>query len=122
MWTEQESRCLIAFKEAGRSVPYKPSDKEEEYFARLEGEKKKKLAEQLSQSVASQQREELKKLHWMRCPKCGMELQTVKFSNIEIDRCFSCGGTWLDKGEFEKLSDAESRRQGTLASILGIFK
>lgn len=103
-------------------MPYKPSDKEEEYFARLEAEKKKKLAEELANSVALQQREELKKLHWMRCPKCGMELQAVKFGDIEVDRCFSCGGTWLDRGEFEKLSAAESRSQGTLKSLLNIFK
>lgn len=103
-------------------MPLKPSEKEEEYFARLEAEKKKKLAEQVSQTIAAQQREELKKLHWMRCPKCGMELQAVKFGDIEVDRCFSCGGTWLDQGELEKLSSQESHRRGTLESLLKIFR
>jgi predicted Zn-ribbon and HTH transcriptional regulator len=103
-------------------MSYKPSSKEEEYFARVEAEKKTKLAEDLKKSMQTQQREELKKLHWMRCPKCGMELQVMKFGGVEIDRCFSCGGSWLDKGEFEKLSDAESRSQGTLESIMRILK
>lgn len=100
----------------------KPSDKEEEYFARIEAEKKKKLAEEQSKLLAAQQREELKKLHWMRCPKCGMELQVVKFGNIEVDRCFNCNGVWLDQTEFEKLSATESRTHNALDSILRIFK
>lgn len=103
-------------------MPIQPTDKEEEYFARLDAEKKKKLAEEQAKLLAAQQREELKKLHWMRCPKCGMELQTVQYGEVEIDRCYNCNGTWLDEGELEKISTAGSRTHDVLNSILRIFK
>jgi len=103
-------------------MPVKPSEKEEEYFARLEIERKKKLAEEKAQQQAAQQKEELKKLHWMHCPKCGMELQTITYQNIEVDRCFNCNGTWLDEGELEKVATAESQKSGTLSTLLRLFK
>jgi Zn-finger nucleic acid-binding protein len=41
------------------------------------------------------------------CPRCGakMLLQDISAGSIkvEIDRCGSCGGIWLDHGEAEKL-------------------
>ncbi|MBI4547754.1 MAG: zf-TFIIB domain-containing protein [Ignavibacteriae bacterium] len=103
-------------------MPVKPSEKEEEYFARLEIERKKKLAEEKAQLQAAQQTEELKKLHWMHCPKCGMELQTITYHDIEVDRCFHCNGMWLDDGELEKLVAAESSQRGVLSSLLRLFK
>jgi protein-arginine kinase activator protein McsA len=103
-------------------MPVKPSTKEEEYIAKLEAEKLKKIAEERERNLAQKQKEELKQLHWMRCPKCGMELQTIKYQTIEIDRCFSCNGTWLDEGELEKVAGAEQEHRGALASLLKIFK
>jgi len=102
-------------------MPVKPSDKEEEYFLRLEAEKMKKAAEAREQKIAEAKREELKKLHWMQCPKCGMELQTISYRSVEIDRCFSCNGVWLDVGELEKIA-AEIPKSGTLSGILRVFK
>lgn len=103
-------------------MPIRPSDKEEEFFARLEAEKRKKLAEEQTKALAAQQREELKKLHWMRCPKCGMELQAITYEGIEIDRCFNCNGTWLDEGELEKIARADAKAGGVVKSILRIFR
>ena len=100
----------------------KPSENEQEYFARSEAEKMKKLAEQHAMSLAEQRKKELKQLHWMRCPKCGLELQAIQYQDIEVDRCFSCDGTWLDQGELEKIAMAESGKGGTLSALLRIFK
>lgn len=99
--------------------PAKPSTAEEEYFAKEEAEKKKKLAEQLHASKSEQERVRLKELHWMHCPKCGMELHTILFRGISIDKCFNCRGHWLDHGELEKLSGPENN---TIERILHIFK
>jgi len=100
----------------------KPSENEQEYFARLEAEKLKKLAEQHALSIAEQSKMELKKQHWMHCPKCGMELKTIKYQEIEVDRCFSCDGTWLDQGELEKIAMSEAGKGGVVTSLLRIFK
>lgn len=97
----------------------KPSQTEEEYFARVEAEKKKKLAEDYARSLNQQEQKRLKELHWMRCPKCGLELHPVPFKGITIDKCFSCHGIYLDDGEFEKVAGKE---EGFLTSIQSLFK
>ena len=101
----------------------KPSSTEEEYFAREEIEKKRKLALQQSQSMAAQQREDLKKLHYMKCPKCGMDLQTLKHGDVEIDTCFNCHGVWLDAGELEHIQSHGSEQSGkVMGAVLNLFK
>ncbi len=39
----------------------------------------------------------------MNCPRCAVDLKTEKQDQVEVDRCPSCWGTWLDKGEFPRL-------------------
>jgi uncharacterized protein len=97
----------------------KPSETEEEYFAREEAARQKKAAIERARMIAQAEREELKKLHWMRCPKCGMELKTITFREVAIDRCYSCGGTWLDEGELETLTGKEP---GLLGKIAAVFR
>jgi Zn-finger nucleic acid-binding protein len=35
------------------------------------------------------------------CPKCSGKLESYKFMDFALDRCESCEGIWLDKGELE---------------------
>lgn len=37
----------------------------------------------------------------MKCPGCTNDMVTLEVHSIEIDRCPSCGGIVLDKGETE---------------------
>ncbi len=39
----------------------------------------------------------------LTCPKCGSEMEKVKFRSIEVDRCEGCRGLWFDNLEHEKL-------------------
>ncbi|MCO4783857.1 MAG: zf-TFIIB domain-containing protein [Candidatus Cloacimonetes bacterium] len=39
------------------------------------------------------------------CPSCKYKMSIKEKANIEIDRCLSCGGVWLDGGEFQKISE-----------------
>ncbi len=39
----------------------------------------------------------------MDCPKCKAAMEPVRFETVEIDRCTSCRGIWLDAGEKEEL-------------------
>lgn len=96
----------------------KPNETEEEYFARIEAEKQKKMEEEKKKKKEREEREKLKQLHWMRCPKCGMELQETVFKGVRIDRCTSCNGVWLDNGELEQLAGSES---GLIKNILEYF-
>lgn len=97
----------------------RPSDKEEEYFARLEMERRRKLEEERQKAVAEAERQRLKELHYMRCPKCGSPLQEVEFKGVRIDKCFSCEGLWLDAGELETLSKLEQSSVNKAFKIFG---
>ena len=88
-------------------MPVKPSTPEEEFFARQEFERKRSLAQAREQALKEDERKALRERHWMRCPKCGMELVEIAYRGHQIDQCSSCRGVWLDAGELESLSRAE---------------
>ena len=106
-------------KKKGRATPVKPSDKEEEYFARQELERRKKMEEEKHGKLAEEEKKRLKELHYMRCPKCGMELTEIDYKRIRVDKCFGCEGVWLDAGEMEAISKLE---QTALAKMFSVFK
>jgi hypothetical protein len=81
----------------------KPSEQEEEYFQRQELERLKKQREKTAQQIVEDEKTQLKDQHWMRCPKCGMELDEVAFHDVMIDACLCCGGMFFDKGEIDKI-------------------
>ncbi len=99
---------------------FKPSQPEDEYFVREDAEKKRRLALKVKRETASDEAQRLKKLHWMRCPKCGMEMHEVQFRGVDVDVCFSCNGIFLDKREIEHFQ--KEGRPGVMASILNWFK
>ena len=70
----------------------KPSNSEEEFFALEEQEKKHQFHEKQKQ----EQRELQKKLHFMKCPKCGYDLKSIRISFVDVDECGYCGAMVLD--------------------------
>lgn len=42
------------------------------------------------------------------CPKCGAHMRTYERSGIHVDQCAECRGIYLDRGELERLMDAET--------------
>lgn len=103
-----------------RGTPGKPSSAEEEYFVREDAEKKRKLALQAKKDKQAEELKRLKELHWMHCPKCGLQMQEVKLRGVDVDVCFSCNGVFLDQGELEQIEKPESR--GVMNAILNWFK
>ena len=41
------------------------------------------------------------------CPKCGSEMRTYERNGVVVDQCTGCKGIFLDRGELERLVDAE---------------
>ncbi|HCC68955.1 MAG TPA: hypothetical protein DEP99_03610 [Nitrospiraceae bacterium] len=97
----------------------KPGGKEEEYFARLEYETRKKLEEGKHKKLAEEEKKRLKELHYMRCPKCGMDLIEIDYKGIKIDKCSECEGIWLDAGELEAVAKLE---KSGLDKLFSVFK
>ena len=103
-----------------KGTPGKPSTTEDEYFVREDAEKKRKLALQAKKEMEVAERQRLKALHFMHCPKCGMEMHEVRLRGVDVDVCFACNGVFLDQGELEHLQKPESK--GVMSAILNWFK
>jgi hypothetical protein len=44
----------------------------------------------------------------LTCPKCGGAMRSYERNGITIDQCNGCRGVFLDRGELERLIDAEN--------------
>jgi RNA polymerase-binding transcription factor DksA len=100
--------------------PTKPSSSEDEFFAKEDAEKKRRLAQHVSKELAADERKRLRDLHFMHCPKCGLKMQEVRLRGMDVEVCFSCGGIFLDKGEIDVI--AAPQQKGIMGAILNWFK
>lgn len=95
---------VILLSEADVWEPGKPSQNENEYFARQDAEwlsanRARLDAERLSKDQAST---------GMVCPRCGGKLGERIYHNVRIDVCATCRGVWLDRGELHMLAHVEA--------------
>ena len=98
----------------------KPSDREDEFFIKMEAEKLETLRGDLDKKRKEEQKLKRKETHWMKCPKCGTDLAETNFENVMIDKCPDCKGIWLDSGELELLTKCEVRfTEGLLTRLFG---
>lgn len=97
----------------------KPSEKEEEYFTKAQYERLKQIEAEKQKKLAEEEKKRLKELHFMKCPKCGMELVEIEYKSIKVDKCSACEGIWLDAGELEAITKLE---KSGLDKLFSIFK
>ncbi len=98
----------------------RPTRSEEEFFAREDAVKRRKLALEARRDADAAERERLRALHHMRCPKCGLALREVGFRGVLADVCDGCGGIFLDRGEIDALE--EPGRKGLVDGLLGLLR
>lgn len=91
---------------------------EEEYFVQQEAARLRKLVEERRAKLLEEERERERALHLMKCPKCGMQLEEIGFGDVRVDKCFSCDGLWLDKGELDLIRQKEG---GFMSRLLRVF-
>jgi hypothetical protein len=96
-----------------------PFTTEEEWAFEQDMKARRELQVKLTKEMEKDQRNKLKELHHMHCPKCGMGLTEITFREARVDKCFSCGGTWFDAGEVEVTMTLE---KPILNLILAVFK
>lgn len=99
----------------------KPSKNEDEYFTRLELERKKQWEKERLATVAESEKQRLRELHYMKCPKCGNDLHTIPIEGVSADHCLSCGGTFLDQGELDELIRHQEHK-GVLHRAFSLFR
>ena len=100
--------------------PVDPSDREDEYFMRMDAEKVAKMRTDLDKTREEEAKLHRKETHWMKCPKCGSNLEEINYEKVMIDRCPDCKGIWLDHGELEFLGKGEAQvTKGFLSKVFG---
>ena len=51
----------------------------------------------------------------LTCPKCHGTMRTYERNGVHVDQCSECRGIFLDRGELERLIDAENSWHGAAA-------
>lgn len=92
---------------------------EDEYFAKEDLEKLKRIRAQRDQERAARAADAKRVAHWMKCPKCGSDLKETTQHNIAVDVCTGCGGVWFDAGELDTLLGA---RESAVSRLLRSFR
>jgi len=93
---------------------------ENKYFEKIEAEKRARLARELKAQREAEARAQRKATHWLKCGKCGADMDTRVFRGVEIEVCPDCGAVLLDQGELETLAGAD--KSGVFAHLRELFK
>lgn len=48
----------------------------------------------------------------LTCPKCGGQMRNYERNGVMVDQCTDCRGIFLDRGELERLIEAEGIHYG----------
>jgi ribosomal protein L32 len=97
----------------------KGKDFETDYFLREDLNSKHKLEHDQKKKEEKEHDEKLKALHYMKCPKCGHDLETKRISYIDVDQCSSCGVLVLEAENVERFIAEE---KSILKSLIDFFK
>jgi Zn-finger nucleic acid-binding protein len=52
----------------------------------------------------------------LTCPKCHGAMRTYERNGVHVDQCSDCRGIFLDRGELDRLIDAENAWHGAPAA------
>ena len=97
----------------------KPSRNEDEYFVKQDAEAIKAHRARLDAERLQAER----KSHFMKCPKCGADLQEKRLGTVAVDSCPDCKGIWLDAGELDLVRRArDSDHPGLVDDFLDFFR
>jgi hypothetical protein len=77
---------------------------EEEYFRRKDKESLQRLRDAIKEEAQKHGDEPVT----MNCPRCKGKLHAQVYDAVNVDRCDTCGGVWLDAGELEQIVGAEN--------------
>jgi Zn-finger nucleic acid-binding protein len=81
---------------SGENLNFDERANEESYFAAKEHELIEGMKAEFQKVEAAQRAGRI-----LICPKCSGKLEKYKFMGFVLDRCESCAGIWLDRGELE---------------------
>ncbi len=77
------------------------------YFHERDRELVEKMRVKAEAERREQERKHRKETHWMKCPKCGHDLEEIQMGPLLVDKCKDCSGVFFDAGELDLLVAAE---------------
>ena len=80
----------------GEKLEFDERANEDKYFAVKEHELIEEMKAEFQKVEAAKREAQI-----VSCPKCPGKLERYRFMDFVLDRCESCGGICLDKGELE---------------------
>jgi Zn-finger nucleic acid-binding protein len=98
----------------GEKVKFDERANEDEYFAVKEHELIEGMKAEFQKVEAARREGQI-----VNCPKCPGRLEKYRFMGFVLNRCESCEGIWLDKGELQGILRKASR--GPLGAFLERF-
>ena len=96
---------------SGEKLKFDERANEDAYFAAKEHELIEAMKAEFQKVEAAKREAQI-----VNCPKCPGKLENYRFMEFVLDRCGSCGGIWLDKGELEGIVRSVTR--GPLGAFL----
>jgi hypothetical protein len=88
----------------------KESEKENNWFKQYEKEllenaarKRDKKRQEAAAKQGQKALDELRAAHWLKCPKCGHDMEVMSLEGIEVENCTFCKGIYFDRDELESL-------------------
>lgn len=81
-------------------------DRESRYIREKEAEQREELRKEREVAKKAQEKE----AHWMKCPKCGSDMEEKELDNVMIDQCTECQGIYFDAGELELVMKREESK------------
>jgi Zn-finger nucleic acid-binding protein len=95
----------------GEKLKFDERANEDSYFAVKEHELIEGMKAEFQKVEAARRKERI-----LSCPKCAGKLDSYTYMEFVLDRCGSCGGIWLDKGELQGIVRRAAR--GPLGAFL----
>lgn len=99
----------------------KPSNQEDEYFARENAERLRKLHADEQARLAQSEKQALKRLHHGRCSGCGALMVPEQAGAVRVLHCPACGGAFLEQSAWTFLH-SHAEPQTVMGSVLNWFK
>jgi hypothetical protein len=93
---------------------------EEEFFHQHNRALIERKRREIEARRAVLEKEAKRSQHWMKCPKCGHDMEEISLAGIMVDQCSHCQGVYFDKEEVEIVLES-TERGGFLKALSRLF-
>lgn len=103
------------------TINQKPSNQEDEWFAREDAERIRRLHFEEQSRLASHEKDALRQAHQGRCSNCGALMVPEKLGGVRLLHCPACGGAFLGKSAWEFIHE-HAEPHSVMGAVLNWFK